>query len=85
MDDSVHKFNTVEPNSPKQTGASVRAPTVPTVVTDTADTADTADEDDALVNQISNLQKLENDKYIVLNGLLKSNPSPDNVAQQKQL
>jgi hypothetical protein len=83
--DSVHKFDTVEPNSPKQTGASVRAPTVPTVVTDTADTADAADEDDALVNQISNLQKLENDKYIVLNGLLKSNPSPDNVAQQKTI
>ena len=86
MKDSVHKFNTVVPNSPKQTGASVRAPTVPTVMTtDEADGADATDEDDALVNQISNLQKLENDKYIVLNGLLKSNPSPDNVAQQKTI
>ena len=82
MDASVHKFNAVVPNSPKQTGASVRAPTVPTVTTDETDKADEADET-ALIDQISNLQKLENDKYILLNGLLKSNPSPDNVAQQK--
>jgi len=86
MKDSVNKFNTVDPNSPKQIGASVTAPTVPTVVTtDEADKADEADEDDELIDQISNLQKLENDKYIVLNGLLKSNPSPDNVAQQKTI
>ena len=84
MDDSVHKFDTVVPNSPKQTGASVRAPTVPTVTTDETDKADEADET-ALIDQISNLQKLENDKYILLNGLLKSNPSPDNVAQQKTI
>jgi hypothetical protein len=91
MKDSVNKFNTVSPNSPKQTGASVRAPTVPTVTTtdeaDKSDEADTTDETDetALIDQISNLQKLENDKYILLNGLLKSNPSPDNVAQQKTI
>jgi hypothetical protein len=89
MKDSVHKFNTVVPNSPKQTGASVRAPTVPTVMTtdetDETDETDQTDQTDetALIDQISNLQKLENDKYIILNGLLKSNPSPDNVAQQK--
>lgn len=86
MKDSVNKFNTVEPNSPKQIGASIKAPTVPTVVADTAaDTADTADTADALIDQISNLQKLENDKYVVLDVLLKSNPSPDNVAQQKTI
>jgi ABC-type multidrug transport system fused ATPase/permease subunit len=31
------------------------------------------------------LQKLENDKYIALDVLLKSNPSPDNVAQQQTI
>ena len=44
MKDSVNKFNTVDPNSPKQTGASVTAPTVPTVVT--TDEADETHETD---------------------------------------
>ena len=69
----------VVPNSPKQTAASTTAPTVPTLVTDSTDT------NDALLNQIENLQKLENDQYIALDILLKSNPSPDNVAQQKTI
>jgi len=66
----------VAPNSPKQTVASTTAPTVPTVVTDSTD---------ELTEQINNLQKLENDKYIALDVLLKSNPSPDNVAQQEAI
>jgi len=66
----------VAPNSPKQTAASTTAPTVPTVVTDSTD---------ELTEQISNLQKLERDKYIALNILLTSNPSPDNVAQQNTI
>lgn len=41
--------------------------------------------DDELTEQINNLQKLENDKYIALDVLLKSNPSPDNVAQQEAI
>jgi len=81
MKDSIKKIDTpVAPNSPKQTAASTKAPTVPTVVT-----TDSTDSTDALVNQISHLQVLENDKYIALDGLLKSNPSPDNVAQQKTI
>ena len=74
----------VVPNSPKQTAASTTAPTVPTVTVSTKKTLvpDSADE---LTEQISNLQKLENDKYIALDILLKSNPSPDNVAQQKTI
>ena len=72
----------VAPNSPKQIAASIKAPTVPTVMTDAADAADAAD---ALVNQISNLQKLETEKYTTLDILLKSNPSPENIAQQKTI
>jgi hypothetical protein len=72
----------IAPNSPKQTAASIKAPTVPTVMTDEADATDA---DDALVNQISNLQKLETEKYTTLDILLKSNPSPDNIAQQKTI
>lgn len=72
----------IAPNSPKQTAASIKAPTVPTVMTDAADAADAAD---ALINQISNLQKLETEKYTTLDILLKSNPSPDNIAQQKTI
>jgi len=75
----------VAPNSPKQTAASIKAPTVPTVITDEADATDATDADDALVNQISNLQKLETEKYTTLDILLKSNPSPDNIAQQKTI
>ena len=41
--------------------------------------------DDELTDQFNNLQKLENDKYIALDVLLKSNPSPDNVAQQQTI
>ena len=41
--------------------------------------------DDELTDQFNNLQKLENDKYIALDGLLKSNPSPDNIAQQEAI
>ena len=81
--DSTKSMNVapVVPNSPKQTAASTTAPTVPTVTIATP-APDSADE---LTEQISNLQKLENDKYIALDILLKSNPSPDNVAQQKTI
>lgn len=80
----------VVPNSPKQTAASTNAPTVPTVVTDLSSSSSSSspqlnDANDALINQISNLQKLEDDKYIALDALLKSNPSPDNVAQRKTI
>jgi len=68
----------VVPNSPKQTAASTTAPTVPTVIATPA-----PDSTDELTEQISNLQKLESNKYIALDILLKSNPSPDNIAQQK--
>jgi ABC-type multidrug transport system fused ATPase/permease subunit len=95
--DILHKMKDavkVVPNSPKQTAASTNAPTVPTVVTDLSssssspqlnDANDANDSNDALINQISNLQKLEDDKYIALDALLKSNPSPDNVAQRKTI
>jgi hypothetical protein len=68
----------VVPNSPKQTAASTTAPTVPTVIATPA-----PDSTDELTEQISNLQKIESNKYIALDILLKSNPSPDNIAQQK--
>jgi hypothetical protein len=85
MKDSIHKISVskVTPNSPKKTAASTTAPTVPTVVT--TDSTGETDSSDALIEQISNLQKLEADKYIALDVLLKSNPSPDNVAQQKTI
>lgn len=89
MNNMSMNLSQVVPNSPKQTAASINAPTVPTVVTvssspsPAASTSDSAT--DALVNQISELQKLENDKYIALDVLLKSNPTPENVAQRKTL
>ena len=67
----------VVPNSPKQPAASTTAPTVPTTMT--------SDATEELTEQINNLQKLENDKYIALDVLLKSNPSPDNVAEQEAI
>jgi hypothetical protein len=67
----------VVPNSPKQPAASTTAPTVPTTMT--------SDATEELTEQINNLQKLENDKKIALDVLLKSNPSPDNVAQQEAI
>uniref|UniRef100_A0A6C0I1R1 Uncharacterized protein n=1 Tax=viral metagenome TaxID=1070528 RepID=A0A6C0I1R1_9ZZZZ len=75
----------VVPNSPKQTAASTTAPTVPTVMTVSTKKTLAPDSADELTEQISNLQKLESDKYIALDILLKSNPSPDNVAQQKTI
>lgn len=38
-----------------------------------------------IIEKISNLQDLENQKYDDLNILLASNPTPDNIAQQKVL
>jgi hypothetical protein len=38
-----------------------------------------------IIEKISNLQDLENKKYDDLNVLLASNPTPDNIAQQKVL
>ena len=92
----------VTPNSPRQTAASVNAPTVPTQITvdhgdsgghDTSSSSlptlkpsqdsDTATEQ--IIEKISNLQDLENQKYDDLNILLASNPTPDNIAQQKVL
>jgi hypothetical protein len=78
---SMMNASSVAPNSPKQTAASTTAPTVPTVTIATP-APDSADE---LIEQISNLQKLEKKKYIALDILLKSNPSPDNVAQQNTI
>jgi hypothetical protein len=69
----------VVPNSPKQTAALTTAPTVPTQIV----TSDNGDKD--LLEQISHLQDLENKKYDELNILLASNPTPDNIAQQKIL
>lgn len=91
----------VAPNSPRQTAASVNAPTVPTqIIVDHDDRnhdsgspptlkpsqggdSDTATEQ--IIEKISNLQDLENQKYDDLNILLASNPTPDNIAQQKVL
>jgi hypothetical protein len=86
---------TVTPNSPKQTAASVNAPTVPTQIVDggsklkspppppNQDNNNSATEQ--IIEKISNLQDLENQKYDDLNILLASNPTPDNIAQQKVL
>lgn len=82
---STKNASSVVPNSPKQTAASTKAPTVPTVTTVSTKKTLEPDSADELTEQISNLQKLENDKYIALDILLKSNPSPDNVAQQKTI
>jgi hypothetical protein len=73
----------VAPNSPKQTAALTTAPTVPTVVPVTPSSL--SDTSEALTEQISNLQNLENKKYIDLDILVKSNPTPDNIAQQKTI
>ena len=86
LSSSTMNASSVAPNSPKQTAASTTAPTVPTTVIVTKPSTSTSDSTtDELTEQISNLQKLENDKYIALDILLKSNPSPDNVAQQKTI
>ena len=81
LSSSMMNASSVVPNSPKHTAASTTAPTVPTVTIATP-APDSADE---LTEEISNLQNLEKDKYIALYILLKSNPSPDNVAQQKTI
>lgn len=87
----------VMPNSPKQTAALTTAPTVPTQIVTSGinngnngnnsngehSTSPSAGED--LLEQISHLQDLENRKYDELNILLASNPTPDNIAQQKIL
>ena len=90
----------VAPNSPRQTAASVNAPTVPTqIIVDHDDRNDDSgsptlkpsqggDSDTAteqIIEKISNLQDLENQKYDDLNILLASNPTPGNIAQQKVL
>ena len=75
LSSSMMNASSVAPNSPKQTAASTTAPTVPTVVSDSTDD---------LTQEISDLQQLEADKYIALDNLVNSsNPSPDNVSQQK--
>lgn len=82
---------TVAPNSPRQTGASVTAPTVPTQIVDGGSKLKSPpppNQDNAteqIIEKISNLQDLENKKYDDLNILLASNPTPDNIAQQKVL
>lgn len=84
---------TVAPNSPRQTAASVNAPTVPTHIIDgdsksnspLLPSQDNNNPTEQIVEKISNLQDLENQKYDDLNILLASNPTPDNIAQQKVL
>ena len=81
-------MSTVVPNSPKQTAALTTAPTVPTqLVTSDNDgnNGNNSNGDESLLEQISHLQDLENKKYDELNILLASNPTPDNIAQQKIL
>lgn len=87
-------MSSVVPNSPRQTAASVNAPTVPTQVVIESDTKQSSspseqqgntDATDQIIKKISNLQDLENKKYDDLNILLASNPTPDNIAQQKVL
>ena len=79
----------VAPNSPKQTASSVNAPTVPTQVAAGSSASSPTNGDNSteqILQQISNLQDLENKKYNDLNALLaSSNPTPDNIAQQKVL
>lgn len=84
---------TVAPNSPRQTGASVNAPTVPTQIVDGGSkmksppppNQDNNNATEQIIEKISNLQDLENKKYDDLNILLASNPTPANIAQQKVL
>ncbi len=83
----------VVPNSPKQTAALTTAPTVPTQIFSNDDgnndehstSSPSLSGDESLLEQISHLQDLENKKYDELNILLASNPTPDNIAQQKIL
>ena len=77
----------ITPNSPKQAGASVTAPTVPVhvVVGDSSSSKQQDSSTEQIIEKISNLQDLENRKYDELNVLLASNPTPDNIAQQKIL
>lgn len=86
--------SSVAPNSPRQTAASVNAPTVPTHImgdsskSPNANTSASPVQDNSteqIIEKISNLQDLENQKYDDLNVLLASNPTPDNIAQQKVL
>ena len=88
---------TVAPNSPRQTAASVNAPTVPTHIihgdghgdsksnSPLLPSQDNNNPTEQIIEKISNLQDLENQKYDDLNILLASNPTPDNIAQQKML
>ena len=85
-------MSSVVPNSPKQMAALTTAPTVPTQI-DSSDNnngnnyngepSPSLSGDESLLEQISHLQDLENKKYDELNILLASNPTPDNIAQQK--
>ena len=88
----------VAPNSPRQTAASVNAPTVPTQIIENSNdlknaksspSSPTNEQQDnpteQIIEKISNLQDVENQKYDDLNILLASNPTPDNIAQQKVL
>ena len=87
--------SSVAPNSPRQTAASVNAPTVPTHIIDHDDSSKSSalapsppiqdNSTEQIIEKISNLQDLENQKYDDLNVLLASNPTPDNIAQQKVL
>jgi hypothetical protein len=66
----------------------VNAPTVPTQVAGSSASSPTNGDNstEQILQQISNLQDLENKKYNDLNALLaSSNPTPDNIAQQKVL
>jgi len=93
---SSSSSSSVAPNSPRQTAASVNAPTVPTHIMDddhsskspNTNTSASPVQDNSteqIIEKISNLQDLENKKYDDLNVLLASNPTPDNIAQQKVL
>lgn len=84
--------SSVAPNSPRQSAASVNAPTVPTHIMESPNAnvslAPPPVQDNSteqIIEKISNLQDLENQKYDDLNVLLASNPTPDNIAQQKVL
>lgn len=82
-------MSSVVPNSPRQTAASVNAPTVPTQVIESDAKLSPPSEDtnatEQIIKKISNLQDVESKKYDDLNILLASNPTPDNIAQQKVL
>jgi hypothetical protein len=92
-------MSSVAPNSPRQTAASVNAPTVPTQIIESSSTAvsqssppnqqqghsNNNDPTEQIIEKISNLQDIENQKYDDLNILLASNPTPDIISQQKVL